>query len=277
MEPWSARDDRPPFRPPETSRLWWIAVPAIVLIVAAAGYYYYTHRAVEPPAPAALPRAEAAPVPPAPAEPAIRHPLETAQAEAEGLPGLDSSDSAMGDALARLLGRKWFTDFVRPDQIVRRIVVTVDNIPRETVPRRMMPLERAVGRFAAARSGDELTVDPSNSARYAPYVRVVESLDAHALAGIYARFYPLFQRAYEELGYPNRDFNDRVVEAIDNLLAAPDVNGPVKLVQPKVFYHFADPALEGRSAGQKLMMRIGGENAAKVKSKLRQIRKEIAK
>jgi hypothetical protein len=279
MEPWSARDDRPNMRPPETSRIWWVAVPAIVVIVAAAGYYYYTHQAAEP-VPAAPPRAEAPVAPPAPAaaaEPAVRHPLETAGAEAEGLPSLDNSDSAMREALARLLGKKWFTDFVRPDQIVRRIVVTVDNLPREAVPQRMMPVERAPGRFAAAGSGEELTVDPKNAARYAPYVRVVESLDAHALAGLYTKFYPLFQRAYEEIGYPNPYFNDRVVEAIDNLLDAPEVTGPVKLVQPKVFYHFADPALEERSAGQKLMIRIGTENAAKVKSKLREFRKEVAK
>src|SRR4051812_38176782 len=170
MEPWSARDDRPHLRPPENSRLWWIAVPAIVLVVAAAAYYYYTQQAAEP-APAAPPRAEAPVAPPAaPAEPAVRHPLETAQAEAEGLPSLDNSDSAMRDALARLLGKKWFTDFVRPDQIVRRIVVTVDNLAREAVPQRMMPVERAPGRFAVARSGaaggEELTIDPKNSARY---------------------------------------------------------------------------------------------------------------
>jgi Protein of unknown function (DUF3014) len=278
MEPWSARDDRPNIRPPEKSRTWWIAVPAIAVIVAGAGYYYYTHMAPEP-APAA-PRAEAPVAPPAPAaapEPAVRHPLETAQAEAEGLPSLDNSDSAMREALARLLGKKWFTDFVRPDQIVRRIVVTVDNLPREAVPQRMMPVERAPGRFAAGGSGEELTLDPKNAARYTPYVRVVESLDAHALAGIYTKFYPLFQRAYEEIGYPNRYFNDRVVEAIDDLLDAPEPKGPVKLVQPKVFYHFADPALEERSAGQKLMIRIGTENEAKVKAKLRELRKEVAK
>jgi hypothetical protein len=277
MENWKIGEDRPHLRPPETSRMWWIAVPAVVLVVAAAGSYYYMQQAAQPPAPAAPPRAEAPAAPPVAAEPAIRHPLQSAQAEAEGLPSLDNSDSALRDALARLLGKKWFTDFVRPDQIVRRIVVTIDNLPREAVPQRMMPVERAPGRFAAAASGDEITLDPANSARYAPYVRVLASLDAQALAGVYTRFYPLFQRAYEELGYPNRYFNDRVVEAIDDLLDAPEVKGPVKLVQPKVFYHFADPALEERSAGQKLMVRIGSENAARVKAKLREIRKEVAK
>ena len=51
--------------------------------------------------------------------------------------------------------------------------------------------------------------------------------------------------------------------------------GPVKLVRPKVLYQFADPELEGLSAGQKIMVRMGPENAAKVKAKLREIRREL--
>jgi hypothetical protein len=65
--------------------------------------------------------------------------------------------------------------------------------------------------------------------------------------------------------------------ALDNLLDAPDINEPIKLVQPKVMYEFADPALEARSAGQKIMIRMGSENAAKVKAKLREIRHEVTR
>jgi hypothetical protein len=43
-----------------------------------------------------------------------------------------------------------------------------------------------------------------------------------------------------------------------------------------VFYKFADPELEGLSAGQKIMLRMGAENAAKVKAKLREIRRVLA-
>ena len=50
---------------------------------------------------------------------------------------------------------------------------------------------------------------------------------------------------------------------------------PVRLVQPKVMYQFADPELEARSAGQKLLMRMGNANAALVKDKLRALRAEL--
>ena len=74
-------------------------------------------------------------------------------------------------------------------------------------------------------------------------------------------------------GYPSRYFNDRVFEVIDHLLAAPDLSGPIALTQPKVLYEFADPALQDLSAGQKILVRIGPDNEAKVKAKLREIRK----
>ena len=106
---------------------------------------------------------------------------------------------------------------------------------------------------------------------------IVKNADVAAGRGVYRRYYPLFQQAYVDLGYPDGYFNDRLVEVIDHLLATPDVAGPIRLTQPSVFYQFADPSLEERSAGQKALIRLGPENAAIVKAKLRELRKEVAK
>ena len=100
----------------------------------------------------------------------------------------------------------------------------------------------------------------------------MEQADTQKLVQTYVRLYPLFQKSYEELGYPKGYFNDRLVEVIDHLLATPDVPAPIALVQPKVLYEFADPALESRSAGQKMLMRMGPVNESRVKAKLRDIR-----
>jgi hypothetical protein len=89
-------------------------------------------------------------------------------------------------------------------------------------------------------------------------------------------FYPLFQQAYQALGYPNGYFNDRLVVTIDNLLAAPDITTDIAVVRPNVMYQFADPKLEDLSAGQKLMLRMGPTNAAIVKAKLRELRAQVA-
>jgi DUF3014 family protein len=86
---------------------------------------------------------------------------------------------------------------------------------------------------------------------------------------------PLFQEAYEDLGHPNAVFNTRLIEVIDHLLQTPDVPGPIRLVQPSVYYRYADPRIEALSSGQKLLIRMGPQNAGVIKSKLREIREEL--
>ena len=104
----------------------------------------------------------------------------------------------------------------------------------------------------------------------------VSSVAATILIDLYRRYYPLFQKAYVDLGYPRGFFDDRLVEAIDDMLATPVVEEPVILIRPHVLYEFEDPDLESRSSGQKLMLRMGSDNAALIKEKLRQVREMIA-
>ena len=85
----------------------------------------------------------------------------------------------------------------------------------------------------------------------------------------------MFQQAYRELGYPHGRFNDRVVATLADLLATPDVAPPMAVTQPKLLYEFADPALEKRSAGQKIMLRMGADNMARAKRLLTAIRSEL--
>lgn len=273
MEPWSAREDSPYVtRAEPSSSPWWLWVLLFVIMAAGAGYAYYLWQRPELPVqPVTSPAPVAAAPEPAAAafqdEPPVRYPVPRAEEEpAKPLPTLENSDPMMRQSAADLLGRKAFEALVRPTQLIRNIVATVDNLPRETAPMRVMPLEPVPGRFAPG---------PQNAARYAPYVSVLEALDSGALVQRYIDSYPLFQQAYAELGYPKRNFNDRLVEAIDDLLAAPDLAAPPELAQPKVLYEFADPTLQSRSAGQKIMMRMGPDNAKRVKAKLREIRREL--
>ena len=282
MEQWSVReDDRPLTRPHRRAEFWLPALVIGVVVIAAAAYYVLQSRgnlAFDLPSPTpsgeSPPLAEAPAAAPAP-EPEIRHPIDTAlQPPAPSLPTLENSDSMMRDSVAGLIGNKAFNTAVIPAQLVRRIVATVDNLPRPTAPQRMMPLQPVRGAFIAS-AGETASIDATNFARYTPYIRVLESVDAHAMVQKYVRAYPLFQRAYEELGYPGKYFNDRLMRAIDDMLAAPELDGPIALVQPKVVWQFADPDLEGRSAGQKMLLRMGKDNEHRVKAKLREIRREL--
>jgi hypothetical protein len=211
--------------------------------------------------------------------PGIRHPLPTIPPppglEGKPVPPLIDSDQAVQEALAGPLGGRSVGDLVISRDIARRIVATVDNLPRRKVGTTLLPVKAPPRRLITTRKADVVTLSSDNYARYTPYTKLAQAVDVKQLVALYVHFYPLFQQAYEELGYPKKYFNDRLVEVIDDLLAAPDVHGPVKLVQPKVMYEFADPELEELSAGQKMLIRMGPANAGAIKAKLRELRHEL--
>lgn len=257
---------------------WIVAVALIV----AAGYLYlnYQEERVESPPPAVEQPAEAEtdvlirnPVP----EPAP--PLEDEDPLAallpDPLPMLDDSDAVLLKLAEFLLGKPELIALVVPQDVVRRIVTAVDNLTVRNVPQNRLPLKQPEGKFLVVASGDEVLLDPANHPRYDRYAALMNGLDARRLVDAYVHLYPLFQNAYRELGYPKAYFNDRLILALDNLLATPDVQYPIPLTQPAVMYHYADPRLEALSAGQKLLLRMGPENAAVIKKKLAEIRQEL--
>lgn len=241
---------------------------AVVAILGGLAVYFLMKPA--PPAPA--PVQVQAPPPP---KPEVRQVIEAPPAPPP-LPALGESDKFMLDALAGLAGNQSLMKVFRTDRIIRNIVATIDNLPQRRAPMNAMPIERAPGWLVTAgKENDLLTISPKNAARYAPYMKFAEAVDAKKLVGLYVRLYPLFQEAYEELGYPKKYFNDRLIVALDDLLAAPDIKEPVALTQPSVYYKYADPGLEARSIGQRILMRIGSRNEAIMKTKLREIREEL--
>jgi hypothetical protein len=251
-----------------------IAVAAVVILGGAAYYYWQRLQSMPSPVSLSVPAPTTPSAPLAPPPPPMHQVVEAPPAPTP-LPQLGESDSFTVDALAGLIGDKSSMKLFRTEHVIHKIVATIDNLPRQRVALSVMPVVPVPDGFIPAQSNTALTISPANAPRYAPYVKIAEAIDAKKLVALYIRLYPLFQRSYEELGYPKKYFNDRVIEALDDLLAAPDMKEPVQLVQPHVFYLYADPDLEARSAGQKILMRIGSDNEAKVKEKLKKIKQEL--
>jgi hypothetical protein len=256
----------------------WI-VAAVLLVV---GWFLYLSYQ-DKPAPEAPVMMEEAP-PPQP-DALVRNPVpEAAPAPAadpfaallpDPLPALDSSDAVMLKLAEFLLGKPELLALVVPQEVIRRIVITVDNLPARSVPQNRLPLKQPEGKFTAAKNGENFVLDNANFQRYERHVALMNGLDTRRVVDAYVHLYPLFQNAYRELGYPKAYFNDRLMLAIDNLLATPEVQGPLVLTQPAVFYQYADPQLEALSAGQKLLLRMGPDNSAVIRKKLAELRKEL--
>ncbi|MDB5970772.1 MAG: hypothetical protein JWQ90_3222 [Hydrocarboniphaga sp.] len=266
------------------ARDWALPVIIIVVALAAAAWYFYGSRGGGPAtAPAATTSPAPAPEAGTPAEdntpqnpvPVVPPPSETVP-PSPPLPLLGSSDAEMRQSLLGLFDTAPVEAFLVPQDIIRRFVAMIDNLPEPALPMRVRPIRKIDRGFVVQQQDGSLALSPSNAARYAGFVEAVQLADAKRVSEVYFRYYPLFQSAYEELGHPGRYFNDRLVQVIDHLLATPEVAGPIPLARPKVFYQFADPTLESLSAGQKAMIRIGPENAEVVKAKLRELRARIA-
>jgi len=230
--------------------------------------------------------AEKHPMPTQVAHPAARYPIspekqtETApkgekKAGEKPLPTLNDSDEAMRETLAELYPAGKLASLFIGDHFVQRFVLMVDNLPRHALPINRLPTRAASGNFVTQGEEGHQFISPDNYRRYASFVHFVDALDAKKVVALYAHFYPLFQQAYQQLGYPRGHFNDRLIEVIDHLLATPDAHQPVKVLQHVVRYKYADPSLEKLSAGQKIMIRLGEDNAARIKEKLREIRREL--
>lgn len=191
------------------------------------------------------------------------------------LPLLESSDNFMAMALEKLLNNKALMAIFINEQLINNILVTIDNLPRKQITMRLMPIKKAPGQFIVMESEGQTVISPKNQARYSRYMQLTESIDPEQLVKLYLQLYPLLQQSYEQIGYPNQYFNDRLITVIDHLLAAPEVTAPIPLVQPKFFYLYADSELENRSIGQRILMRIGIENARIIKAKLSAIKEAL--
>jgi len=254
----------------------------ILIVIAGAAVLTFLPRSQTPQHPATIFHEPNPPPAPEENEPLTRFPVPppTAQTTAHEsqapLPALNDSDQDLFDALSQLIDSNRLSETLVFKNLIRRLAVTLDNLPRSKLPLRNLPTQAPPGKFLVTnQSIGKARIDPANDRRYEPYVHLVESLDMQRLATLYFHFYPLFQEAYADLGYKNAYFNDRLIAVVDNLLAAPNIKGPIELVQPSVFYKYADPKLEALSAGQKLMIRIGATNAAKIKAKLRELRQAL--
>ena len=266
----------------------WLWLVSILAVIAIGAYIWLRQAPPQPPSPAPVASSHAIAPPAAitaPA-PAINYPVQAPPGMSE-LPPIEQAGSFIGKRITELFGAKNAKRFLQLDDFAHRVAATVDNLARPLAPPRMWPIRQTPGHFTVETGSDGTVISAKNEARYAPFVALVESVDTARAVALYQRLYPLFQRAYESLGYPGKYFNDRLVAVIDLLLATPEpsgplkvelptIHGPLKPTHPWVLYRFSDPALEGLSSGQKILLRVGRDNEKRLKLKLAEIRKLIA-
>ncbi|WIH04034.1 DUF3014 domain-containing protein [Xanthomonas translucens pv. graminis] len=264
----------------------WILVA--VLVAAAAAWLFRDNLSAllhgATPAPAAVAPATAPPVAPlapaAAAPPPIQHPIDPAAAADAAIPALADSDAAAWAELATLAGSEAPLALLIRDHLIQRAVTMIDNLPRRRVAARTLAMKPVPGQLQISTdAAGASSIAEANAQRYAACVQAFTQADAGAMVAAYRRFYPLFQQAYVELGYPKGYFNDRLVQVIDHLLQTPLPATPPALIADARTgkYRFVDPALESLSVGQKALLRLGPLQAVAVRKQLQAIRAALVR
>jgi len=186
------------------------------------------------------------------------------------LPALDESDPYVRGEL--LASSPKLAHWLDRDDLVRRFAVIMDNGALGEVPRRQLTFLAPAGRFSVlARGDDRFVMDPQGYARYDRFVALFTSVPPEDVAALLIRLTPLFTAALRELGEPSEEPLATLRDGIAMVLATPELDTPVELVQPKVLYRFADPTLEALPPLQKQLIRMGPAHLRQIKAYLREV------
>ncbi|MCH8493381.1 MAG: DUF3014 domain-containing protein [Idiomarina sp.] len=227
---------------------------------------------VEPetlPDPEPEPEPEPEPVPEPEPEPEVAPEPEVVE---EPLPELDAASNVL---LAELSEKDINTRPVIAENMFRKLVVFVDNVSRGDVVREAAIVEGPQSRFLVQEIDGQLYIDERSYTRYNDIVSWFYQMDTDVLVSQYYRFQPLFEEAFGEFKEPGANFHDQVLDAIAILLDTPEPRGLLAVDDSQVMYTYTDPALEGLLPAQKQMLRLGPDNRALVKTKLREIRQRL--
>jgi hypothetical protein len=243
----------------ENQKLPLIAA-GVVLALSAGGWLFM--RRANVPAPAAQ---EAPASTPAATPMAARVPQEAPIS----LPGLDDSDAYAAGRARSLFSQAVPPQWLGADGLIRRLTAAAAIVAEGDSPRDSLSFLKPRGKFKVRKAKGRVYVDPASYARYDAVGDAAEALDAAAAARFINEARPLFQQACAELNDKSCDFRAAVLRSAKQLLKTPVVQGDVRLHEKVVTWMFADPALEGLSAAQKHLLRLGPRNEAKVQAKLR--------
>jgi len=187
------------------------------------------------------------------------------------LPPLHESDTFFLNELSTNSQQSLFV----PVDIIRNMVVFIDNFSRGELVSNFSPLQRPQENFSVTTQKGTLFINSDSYLRYEGYALAIDSLNTEKFIEVYTMIMPLIDEAYQEIGYPSGSFNQTLDKAIDHLLETPIIHYKLKLISPSVMYQYADEHIEALPDTQKLMLRMGPHNLQMVQEKLKEIQNEI--
>ena len=264
----------------------FIVVGILVIVVLAVAFW----PSEEAPKPVITPEPEVVqPVEPEPVEPEVFEPQVPAPTveleekdEVDPLPEpveeepepLDTSDPAIKASLieSSSAGEDTVNRMIVNEGLLQRFVVTVTNLANDEMAPNHQLLTPPEQHFRVYSQAGKQWIDAASYKRYTPYVDILESFDNEALLSVYDIYKADIQAKYAEIGDPDQNFDEVLVDAFDQLLDTPEVPVPVEVYTDSVAYKYADERLENLNEPQKQLLRTGPDNMRRIKAKLHELK-----
>ncbi len=207
------------------------------------------------------------------AEPALEELSQKREVKSLDFLGISLAES---DSLIRKLARELSSHpklekWLQSDQLIRKFTAAVDNIANGLSPRPQIDFFAPRGEFRVEEKDGKLFLSPETYNRYDQVADIFLSLDTEACVRLYRQAKPLIQEAYRELGYPEKDFDDTLFQAIVELLQVPVVEREIVLRKELLTYVMVESELEKLSEAQKHLLRMGPENVRIIQGKLKEL------
>jgi hypothetical protein len=215
-----------------------------------------------------------------PSKPAERVAAKPAGPTGESIPvfpltPLDSSDDLIRKLAKELSSNATLDSWLATKDLVRKFTAAVDNVARGASPAKQIDFWKPLGTFSVYKVGPDEYIDPASYDRYNTPAEVFVSFDPVESVRFYKGLKPLFQEAYKDLGYPDKDFDQTLKKAVVELLEAPIVEGNVRVEKKVKTYAYADSRLESLSDAQKEFLRMGPANVETIQLKLREMARAL--
>jgi len=266
----------------------WLLIAIVIVLVAAGAWYFLREQQPETPAVSSEPAAQPArvvvtaepPQPPAEDIPAVivEQPEEFSAVGSVPPPpalSLEQSDDFLRQELGDATGSQELVVALEEDNLVERASSLVDTLSRGLLVHNVLPWPRPTEKFGVIGEKDNLQVDTASYARYDDYAQDIAAVDVATLVTVFHETRPLLEQAYASLGYPAKEFDNAVIRALDRIVATPRIEYAPEVVPSGGIYKFSDPDLEALVPVQKLLLRMGPENAELLRTKARELRRAL--
>ena len=201
--------------------------------------------------------------------PPVDPPAVVRAANGDGAP---SDGGAVASIVAGISSHPQWAAWLVTDDLLYRFVAAVEAVADGYSPVDELDFMAGDGPFLVREDEDRLVIAAGTFRRYSLAVDVLTSIDVDDAVAIFRRLEPEIEEVRAGVAWHRGDFEDRLRQAVDHLLAVDIPSGPLAVERRTVSYAFADDRYERLSGAQRQLLRMGRVNAEAVQDTLRDLR-----